>query len=287
MVGIEGFDSAYVALGADGRATVWTTTPAIGQGSDTTFAQLLADLLGLTPEQVTVAPSDTAVGELEGTGTFASRSAVSGGGAVDRAGLEIRGRLLTDAAERLEAAIGDLELVGGQVRVVGSPSSAIPARYAHSERWDPPAVAYPYATHACVVEDDPGTGAVRVRRYVVVEDCGRVINPMIVDGQVHGATAQGIATAPYEGMVYSDEGQLQTATLVDYLVPTAGEVPPLHVEHLEIPSPTTPHGVKGVGEGGTVGAPAAVVNAVCHAIGQELGEVPITPQRVLEAMVHP
>jgi aerobic carbon-monoxide dehydrogenase large subunit len=290
MVGIEGFDGAHVTLDGSGKATVWTTTPAIGQGSDTTFAQLVADMLEIDPSEVQVAPSDTAVGGLVGTGTFASRSAVSAGGAVGEASSELRRRLLEDAGERLEAAVSDLELVGGAVRVVGSPSASVPirdlvsasepGRYAVSAQWDPPSVAYPYATHACVVEIDPETGGVRILRYAVAEDCGRVINPLIVEGQIHGATLQGIAEALYESLVYDEDGQLQTASLMDYLVPTAVEAPLLVLDHLEIPSPTTANGVKGVGEGGTVGAPAAVAGAVSNALGVEVTELPMTPEQI-------
>src|SRR5205823_947971 len=278
---------------ADGTASVWTTTPAIGQGTDTTLAQIAADALGVEFDRVRVARSDTAVGSLSGTGSFASRSAVSAGGATVEAGTEVKRRLLEDAAEQLEAAVGDLELAGGAICIVGSPqvsipirelvASAAPDRYRVSAHWDPPSVAYPYATHACVVEVDPGTGGVSILRYVVAEDCGRVINPQIVEGQIHGATAQGIAEALYERVVYDEEGQLRTASFMDYLLPTAAEVPDLRIEHLETPSPSNVWGIKGVGEGGTVGAPAAVANAVCHALGADLNELPLSPESIRAA----
>jgi carbon-monoxide dehydrogenase large subunit len=293
MVGIEGFDGAHVSLDREGKATAWTTTPALGQGVTTTFTQLVAAALGLPLDQVRVARSDTAVGDLTGTGTFASRSAVSGGGALAAAAAEIRARLLDDAAEKLEAATGDLELADGVVRVAGSPEAAItvaelartadPDRYRWSAHYDPPAVAYPYATHACVVEVDPGTGGAHVRRYVVAEDCGRVINPAIVEGQIHGATAQGIAEALHEEIAYDEQGQLLTASLMDYLLPTAGETPRLEILHLETPSPTSPGGAKGIGEGGTIGAPAAIANAVCDALGVELNELPLKPEQIQAA----
>jgi carbon-monoxide dehydrogenase large subunit len=293
MVGIEGYDGAHVALDREGRATVWTTTPAIGQGSDTTFAQVVADRLGLEPDQVRVARSDTAVGGLRGTGTFASRSAVSAGGAVVEAGEELRRRLVDDAGERLETSVADLRLSRGAVHVAGSPSTAVTlaelagdapeGRYAVSAQFDPPAVAYSYATHACEVEVDAETGGVSIRRYVVAEDCGRVINPVIVEGQTHGATAQGIACALYEEIAYDAEGQLQTGSLMDYLVPTAGEVPSLEIRHLETPAPHTAGGVKGMAEGGTIGAPGAVANAVADALGVELNELPLTPEVVRAA----
>jgi carbon-monoxide dehydrogenase large subunit len=218
---------------------------------------------------------------------------VSAGGAAVEAATEVRRRLLEDAAERLEAAAGDLEIAAGGVGVVGSPEASIPIRellaaaapdrYRVSAHWDPPSVAYPYATHACVVAVDPETGGVTIRRYVVVEDCGRVINPAIVEGQIQGATAQGIGEALYEQIVYDSDGQLQTASFMDYLLPTADELPDLEIEHLETPSPTNVWGIKGVGEGGTVGAPGAVANAVCDALGVELNELPLSPQLVRAA----
>jgi aerobic carbon-monoxide dehydrogenase large subunit len=290
MVGIEGFDGAHVAIDAAGAATVWTTTPTVGQGTDTTFAQLVADELGLEPETVVVAKSDTSVGTLAGTGTFASRSAVSAGGAVVRAAAGLAERLRADGAERLDVAADDVELAAGAVHAAGRcvlfaelHAAAEPGRYAVSAQWDPPAVAYPYATHACVVEVDAGTGGVTILRYVVVDDCGRVINPLVVAGQVHGATAQGIAEAVYESVLYDDDGQPQNASLMDFLVPTAAELPSFSLDHLETPAPTTVHGVKGVGEGGTIGAAGAVVNAVCDAVGAQLNEIPLRPETVREA----
>jgi len=290
MVGIEGFDGAHVAIDAAGAATVWTTTPTVGQGTDTTFAQLVADELGLEPEAVAVAKADTSVGTLAGTGTFASRSAVSAGGAVVRAAAALAERLRADGSERLDVAADDVELAAGAVHAAGRSvgfaelhAAADPGRYAVSVQWDPPAVAYPYATHACVVDVDAGTGGVTILRYVVVDDCGRVINPLVVAGQVHGATAQGIAEAVYESVLYDDEGQPQNASLMDFLVPTAAELPSFELGHLESPAPTTVHGVKGVGEGGTIGAAGAVVNAVCDAVGAQLNEIPLRPETVREA----
>jgi carbon-monoxide dehydrogenase large subunit len=293
MVGIEGYDGAHVVLDGDGRAVVWTTTPSIGQGSTTTFAQIVADALGLPVERVRVERTDTAVGALSGTGTFASRSAVSGGGAAIEASVELRRRLLDDASEELEAAAGDLEIVGSRVQVAGSPAAGVSIgrligrhgadRYRVSAQWDSPAVAYPYATHACVVEVDAATGGVAILRYAVADDCGQAINPAIVDGQIHGATAQGIAEALYERMSYDEDGQVQTASFMDYLVPTAAEIPPIAVTHLETPSPTSAWGLKGVGEGGTVGAPGAVANAVGNALGVELNELPLAPEVICAA----
>ena len=294
MVGIAGSDGAHITLTPEGRAVVWTTLPGIGQGSDTTFGQLVADRLGLQPDDVEIARPDTGVGGLHGTGTFASRSAVSGGGALDRAGAELESRLKAAAADRLEIDAGDLRLNGGRVEVVGSPghgltiaelvAAAEPDRYRVSASFDPPALAYPYATHVCEVEVDPGTGHVAVVHYAIVEDCGTVINPQIVEGQVHGATAQGIGGALLEEMVYTDDGQLITASLMDYLVPTAGDIPPFDVGHLAIPAPDSPTGAKGVGEGGTLAPPAALANAVSDALGCEFNALPLRPEDVRAAI---
>jgi aerobic carbon-monoxide dehydrogenase large subunit len=294
MVGIAGYDGAHVVLNGEGKATVWTTLPPIGQGVETTFAQMAADELGLEVDAVHIARSDTSVGGLHGTGAFASRSAISGGGAIREACAELVRRLRDDAGEQLEADPGDIELAGGEARVLGSPSSGLPVgaivaaagdpeRYRVSATFDPQAVAYPYATHACQVHVDADTGEVRIDRYVVVEDCGRIINPPIVDGQVHGAVAQGLGGTLFEAVAYDDDGQPLTASLMDYLIPTAAELPTLEVEHLEIPAPDTPNGAKGVGEGGTLGPPAAVANAVSDALGVELNELPLSPERVAAA----
>jgi carbon-monoxide dehydrogenase large subunit len=294
MIGIAGYDGAQIVAEPDGSFTVWTTVPAIGQGVATTFAQLAADELATTPDRVRVADADTGAGGIDGTGAFASRSAVSGGGAIAAAAAKLRDRLLADAGERLGVAADQLELVDG--RIVGGAGAehaigvaelvaeAEERPYGASAQFDPPAVAFPYATHACTVAVDPDTGAVAIERYVIVEDCGRVINPVIVDGQVHGATAQGIAGTLYESMVYDEEGQLQTGSLMDYLVPTAAEIPPLEVNHMQIPAPDSPHGVKGVGEGGTLAPPGAIANAVSDALGVEFNELPLTPERVRSAL---
>ncbi len=294
MVGIAGYDAAHVVLDDRARATVWTTLPAIGQGVETTFAQMTADELGIDLADVAVARADTAVGDLHGTGAFASRTAIAGGGAIRDACAELRRRLREDAGERLEADPGDLEIVGGEVRVAGSPASRVPVaeivaaaadatRYRVSATFDPPAIAYPYATHACEVEVDAETGAIAVTRYVIVEDCGTVINPTIVEGQIHGAVAQGIGGTLLESVVYDADGQLLTASLMDYLVPTASDMPHLDIGHLAIPAPGSPNGVKGVGEGGTLAPPGALANAVSDALGTEFNTLPLTPERVAAA----
>jgi carbon-monoxide dehydrogenase large subunit len=145
-------------------------------------------------------------------------------------------------------------------------------------------VAYPYATHVCEVELDPGTGHIEITRYIVVEDCGRVINPQIVDGQICGATAQGIGGALLEALVYNEDGQLVTGSFMDYLLPTASDIPSLELHHLETPAPGNPAGAKGVGEGGTLAPPGAVANAVSHALGMEFNSLPLRPQDVVRLL---
>ena len=296
MVGIEGYDSAHAEITDDGVIHIWTTTPAIGQGSDTTLAQIAAQALGVSAESVRIENSDTGAAELSGTGTFASRSAVSTGGAIEKVCLELRSLLLGDAAEWLEAATGDLEIEGSEVRVAGSPGSSVkvgdlvrgqPERYRLSDTHDPPQPAYPYATHTCLVSIDEDTGQVRIERYVIVEDCGTIINPMIVEGQVLGAMAQGVAGALFEAHDYDPAGQLRTASLLDYLVPTAAEIPEVELSHIEIPSPVTPFGVKGAGEGGTIAPAPALANAIGDAVGAEFNDFPITPEQIWSAMRNP
>lgn len=292
MVGIAGFDGAHVALDEWGGARVWTTIPEIGQGVSTTFAQMAADGLGLPLASIEVASADTGVGGIHGTGAFASRSAVAGAGAIRDAAAEIVRRLKEDASTLLEAAAADLVVEGGTVRVVGSPSHGVaiaelvvaaPERYRVSAEFDPVATTYPYATHACRVEVDAGTGQVHLRRYVIVEDCGRILNEVIVEGQAHGAVAQGIGGTLLESLVYNSEGQLVTGSFMDYLLPTAVDMPDFELTHIETPAPESPSGAKGVGEGGTLAPPAAIANAVADALGAELNVLPLTPERVRQA----
>ena len=293
MIGISGHDDVHVELDSNSHVVAWTTMPNIGQGVDTTFAQVIAAELDLPFETIRVEHSDSGIAGLSGTGAFASRSAVAGGGALVGACTEIRRRLLEDASQRLEVAPYDLELAAGWVKVVGLPDRGIPigqlvraaeeSRYKVSARFDPPQATYPYGTHACVVQVDVETGAVKILRYAVADDCGTVINPLIVEGQVHGAVAQGIGGAIYEEILYDAEGQLITGSLVDYLLPTALDIPELNLSHLEIPSPHTVTGSKGVGEGGTLAPAAALANAVADALGVDLNDLPLTPERVAEA----
>ena len=235
-----------------------------------------------------------------GTGTFASRGAIAQGGAVDGAAKTVRAELVAIAAAALEASPADLELTGGRVSVRGVPGRGLSvadlARIAHSaapgarpdaraleatEVFDPPGPTFSGAVHVASVEVDPETGRVTVRAYALVEDCGPVINPLIVEGQIHGAVAQGIGEALDERLVYDEDGQLLTGTLMDYALPVASALPDFAVGHLETPSPLTPGGYKGMGEGGTIGAPAAIANAVADAVrplGIAITALPILPE---------
>jgi aerobic carbon-monoxide dehydrogenase large subunit len=300
-----GFESADVRMDASGGVTVAVGTLSHGQGHETTFAQIAADELGIRPEDVRVVQGDTDATPY-GWGTFASRSIAIGGGAVKRAGEVLAERVAAIGAHLLEVAPGDVVLDDGSVSVRGAPERSLSiaevARVAHHAAhrlpagaepglearatFDPPGT-FSNATHGAEVEIDPDTGAITIARYVVVEDCGVVINPMIVDGQVHGGVAQGVAAALYERLVYDEHAQPLSGTLADYLVPTAAEIPPIEIHHLETPSQHSATGAKGMGEGGAIGAPAAIANAVSDALahlGVDIDTIPITPDRVLAAL---
>ncbi len=293
MAGIPGIDTARVWLDGDGAVRVQSSSPAIGQGSRTTLAQVVAGALGLDVDQVVVEQTDTAAVSV-GTGTFMSRSSVGTATAAHRAGCGLRETLVTVTAEALGVEEAHIDLNGDSVVVsgarlrltdlIGELSPEERSRLDVEITYDPPQAAHPLASHVCMVEVDPDTGGVRILRYVVGEDCGHLINPAIVDGQVHGGIAQGLAAVLCEEIVYSDEGQLVTSTFMDYLLPTSSEVPTVEVRHMETPTPVHDLGVKGIGEGGTIGATAAVANAVADAIGASAIELPLTPPRILEAL---
>jgi carbon-monoxide dehydrogenase large subunit len=301
-----GTEGATVRVDAGGGVTALFGLAGHGQGVETTLAQVVAAELGVRIEDVRVLVGDTAIGP-PGTGTYASRSAVLGGGAAILAARAVRDKALAIAARELEAAADDLDVEAGMIRVRGMPDRAVSlARvaalaYGGTRRLPPgmepglEATRFydPYfgtaagATHLAVVEVDLATCAVRIVRYVVVEDCGRIINPLIVAGQAIGGVLQGVGAALLEEVVYAADGQLLTGTLMDYLVPTAAEAPVVDVRHVERPSPTTLGGFKGVGEGGTIGAPAAVANAVADALaplGVEVRELPVTGERLFRLL---
>ena len=301
MVEVPGHEAARVEMHADTSVSCFVSFPSQGQGHRTTIAQLVSAELGVPLDRVHVFPLDTQASP-PGTGTFASRGAIAQTGTAQRAAATVRAKILALAAGLLEAHVADLELTDGRVTVRGVPERGLPmaelARLAHAppagglpggldpgleatQPFDPPAAAFSSAVHVAAVEVDADTGRVSVRGYSVVEDCGPMINPMIVEGQVHGALAQGIGEALGEQLVYDEMGQLVTGTLMDYAVPVASTLPSFAVGHLETPSPHTPGGVKGMGEGGTVGAPAAIANAVADAVrplGLSVTRLPLLPE---------
>ena len=285
MDDVSGIEAASVRVEPDGGVRCVTSFPSQGQGHATTIAQIIADRLGVPLARVRVELTDTRVAPL-GSGTFGSRGAVAIGGTVTVAAERLRPKIQRLAAHVLEAAAADIVLEDGRAYVRGFPQRAVMiaeiARAAYAPTaamgaaqepgleatvyFDPPGPTYSGAVHVVMVEVDSDTGRVAIARYVVVEDCGPVVNPTIVEGQIHGAVAQGIGEALFEQIVYDEAGQLVTGTLMDYAVPKASDVPSFDIGHLETPSPTMPGGIKGMGEGGTIGAPAALANAVADAV---------------------
>lgn len=283
---LPGFDSGTVKVEPTGKVTAFVSHAHSGQGHFTTFAQVVADELGARLEDVTVVEGDTAAGPY-GTNTFASRSAVTGGGALIRASEKARLKLARIAADMLESTPEDIVVSDGQMHVAGVPSRSLTFQevaetaYAmntfdlpegesfgieETDFYDPPLVTMANATHIAQVAVDAGDGTVDIEGYTVVHDCGRVINPMIVDGQVMGGVAQGIGEALMEEFVYDPDGQVRTATLMDYLLPSSVDVPNFQIAHIESPSIDAVGGFKGVGEGGVIGAVPALVNAVADAL---------------------
>ena len=304
--GIALVESAQVRVTPTGAVIVYTGTHSHGQGHETTFSQIVADQLGVPLENVELRHGDTAEGTSFGYGTYGSRSLAVGGVAVSKATQKVidKGRKL--AAHMLEAADEDVVFEHGSYHVKGSPDKAkafgevafasygmnLPAGMEQGLEavayFDPPNLVWPFGAHVAVVEVDPETGDAQLQKYVAVDDCGNIINPMIVDGQIHGGVVQAIAQALYEEVVYDDDsGQLKTGTLTDYMVPTANEIPPMIVDKTITPSPTNDLGVKGIGEAGTIAASAAVINAVVDALSP-LGithvDMPATPDRLWQMM---
>jgi carbon-monoxide dehydrogenase large subunit len=264
---------------------------------------VLADELGVDLDAVTIVEGDTERCPY-GSGSFASRSMVVSGGALVLAARRVRDKVVAIAGHVLEADPRDLAIEGGTIAVRGAPGRAVtlaqvadlayrpaggtlppgvdPALEA-TQYYDPPPATFSNGTHLAVVEVDPETGQVAIVRHVVVEDCGRIVNPMIVDGQTHGAVAQGIGNALYEDFAYDDAGQPLTTSFLDYVIPGTMEVPPVEVVHMETPPATSVSGFKGMAEGGTIGSTAAVANAVADALaplGVEVRTLPLTPDRV-------
>jgi carbon-monoxide dehydrogenase large subunit len=300
-------EGATIRLEPTGKVTALVGVTNQGQGAHTAFAQVIADELGVPVDDVNVMSGDTALVPYGG-GTSGSRGAVLGAGASILACRGLRKQIARVAASMLEAAPGDIEIAGGKARVRGSPHTAVglaevawlvyyrsdklprdvePSLESTSHYTPERPLSWTNGAHLAVVEVDVETGLVRILKYTTVEDCGTIINPALVAEQVRGGVAQGIGSALYEHIVYDEHGQLQTRTLMDYLVPGSAEMPDIEVYHLETPSPFTVGGFKGVGEAGTTGAPAAIVNAVNDALaplGVRLTRQPITPDLVLGAL---
>ena len=278
---------------------------------ETIFSQVVADLWKVAPEDVVLSFADTASIAI-GFGTMASRSTVTASAAMHQASGRLREKVFAIAAHLLECAPADLELRagsdGGGVGVVGVPGAKISlAQVAQAARpgweatrpreveagleeicyWQPETVTWSYAVHAAIVEVDPETGRVALDDYAVAHDCGTVVNPMLVEGQIMGGAVQGLGGILCEAIAYDANGQLLSGSLMDYALPAAGDVPAIKIAHQHSPSPLNPLGVKGVGEGGAVAPPAAVANAVCDALaafGVEVNATPIRPENLVGAM---
>jgi aerobic carbon-monoxide dehydrogenase large subunit len=303
---IPGFDSANVRMTPDGGLELRVGVHSHGQGMETTFAQIAHEILGIDIAHIKLVHGDTGLTPFS-TGTYASRSLVMSGGAVSRACKALLPRVLRIGAHLLGAAEQEVAIEPG--RVVGPNGSVALAEVAQA--WylrpdrlpadvDPAGLevtmgfkpkvdtgAFTYASHAVTIAVDPQSGHVEILDYVIVEDCGTMVNPMVVEGQTYGGVAQGIGTALYEETPYDRNGQPLASTLADYMLPGATEVPHLRIHHFETPSPHTEFGAKGMGEGGAIAPPAAIFNAVNDALrplGAEVAHTPLTPRRLLEAI---
>jgi carbon-monoxide dehydrogenase large subunit len=305
--GAGGWESASIRMLPTGKVEAVTGSSAHGQGHETAWSQIVADQLGVPFEDVRVLHGDTQVAP-KGMDTYGSRSLTVGGTAVVLACGKVREKARVVAAGLLEVAPEDLEWADGRWQVRGDPDQgksiaeiALATFAAHNlpdgvepsldsdATYDPDNFSFPHGTHLCAVEVDTETGRVKIRSYVAVDDIGHVINPLIVDGQVHGGLAQGIAQALYEEAAYDSSGNLITASLADYLVPSAADLPSFTTARTETPSTGNPLGVKGVGEAGTIASTPAVVNAVVDALrpfGVADVAMPCTPERVWRALAE-
>jgi CO/xanthine dehydrogenase Mo-binding subunit len=318
--GVGPYEGGHVQVETSGKVIVATGLTTQGQGHATVFAQIVADELGVPFEDVTVTTGDTRRMPYS-VGTFASRAAVMSGNAVGIAARNVRKKALRIAGEALEADPGDLEIVDGRVQVKGEPTVGLPLstvavlsnplRYAFDKAsqaatqfavgdpskppvdeddepglenrdfYSPPQSTFANGMHAVVVETDPETAEIKILRYCVVHDCGNIINPMIVEGQIHGGVAQGVGGALYERMAYDEHGQLQNASFMDFLMPYATEVPrTIEIDHLETPSPLNPLGIKGAGEAGVIPGAAAIAAAIEDAEGFRITSMPISPSEL-------
>jgi carbon-monoxide dehydrogenase large subunit len=308
--GIGPYEGAKVQVQANGKVSVATGIGTQGQGHYTSFAQIVADQVGVDVRDVDVVTGDTDQ-FYWGAGTFASRGAVVAGNAVNEAAKVVREKILHTAAEHFECAEEDLELADGAVSITGVPGRSVrlaelavkanPMRGAvrpgtepgleATRYFGPPIGATASGVHAVIVEIDPETMGLEIRKYVVVHDCGTVINPLILAGQIHGGVAQGIGNAFYEHLKFDDQGQLLTTTLADYLIPTALDVPHIELDHAATPSPLNPLGIKGAGEAGAIPGGPLLAQAIEDALGParrgELLEIPLSPSRLWELMGKP
>ncbi|MGE0576857.1 MAG: xanthine dehydrogenase family protein molybdopterin-binding subunit [Reyranella sp.] len=306
--GVGPFESATVRIESTGSIFVTSGACSQGQGMETIFTQVVADAWSVDPQDVVIALGDTSLIAIGG-GTIASRSTVNLSGAIHHASERLRAKVFAIAANLMECAPADLELRAGKVGVVGAPGmevtlasvakAAAPgwdhrrpegmdAGLEETFYWQPPTVTWANATHLALVEVDIASGRIDIEQYVVAHDCGVVINPMLVDGQVVGGTIQGIGGTLFEEFVYDREGQLLTGSLMDYALPRASDSPAIRLLHQTSPSPLNPLGVKGVGEGGAIAPPAAIANAVCDALSMyraEFNATPIKPEQVVRAVL--
>jgi carbon-monoxide dehydrogenase large subunit len=303
ILGLKMFDSCEIRVHPTGKAIARFGTKSQGQGHETTYAQIIAEELGIPAEHIKVEEGDTDTAPY-GLGTYASRSTPTAGAAAAIASRKIREKAKKIAAHLLEANEEDLEWETGRFFVKGSPDQgktiqeiAFAAYTNHPQGmeagleavnyYDPPNLTYPFGSYICVVDIDRGTGEVKIRRFVAVDDCGVRINPMIVEGQIHGGLAMGFAPAMMEEITYDENGNVHGSNFMDYLLPTAVETPKWELGETVTPSPHHPIGAKGVGESATVGAPAAIANAVVDALwhlGVRNIDIPLTPRKVWEVL---
>ena len=303
ILGIKMFDSAEIRIHPTGKAMARFGTKSQGQGHETTYAQIIAEELGLPADDIEVEEGDTDTAPY-GLGTYASRSTPTAGAAAVMASRKIKAKAKKIAAHLLEVGDDDLEWNVDRFQVKGSPDQAktiqeiafaaytnhpqgMEAGLEAVDYYDPPNLTFPFGSYICVVDIDKGTGEVKVRRFVAVDDCGHIINPLIVEGQIHGGLTMGLAPSLYEEIVYDEHGQNLTGTLADYLLPTAVESPKWELGKTITPSPHHPIGAKGVGESPTVGAPPAIANAVVDALwhlGVRNIDIPITPPKVWKVL---
>ena len=304
LTGVGPFEGATVRADVAGRITVFTGVPSQGQGLETTLAQVAADALGVTPEEVSVVGGDT-LGIPQGIGTFASRAAVVAGTAVALAARELRRRCVRLAAQALGIAEDDVQQHGkrfadrrdaarsvdlgrlASAAAVAPAASGVPPGLEVTHYFQPPDIAYSSGACVALAEVDPETGRVRIAGYWMSHDSGRLINPTIVEGQLHGAVALGLGSALLEEIRYDASGQPLGASFMDYALPRADDIPALTIDHLETPSPLNPLGLKGVGESGTLPVPAVVASAVEDAVGVPVGEMPITAAALRESLAQP